>query len=73
LKRFLSTCNNAHPGEGCRTSTSCQAKLAELVGAQETPEELCKRIDERYKTYRKWAFETWIEALRRIMDPLVAA
>jgi len=37
-------------------------KLAELVGSQEIPEILCQRIDERYKMYRKWAFETWIEA-----------
>ena len=36
--------------------------IAELVGSQESPETLCKRIDERYKVYRKWAFETWIEA-----------
>lgn len=37
-------------------------KIAELVGAQESPETLIRGIDERYKTYRKWAFETWIEA-----------
>jgi putative hydrolase of the HAD superfamily len=37
-------------------------KIAEMVGCQESPDALCKRIDERYKTYRKWAFETWIEA-----------
>ena len=37
-------------------------RIAALVGAQESPEVLCQRIDERYKTYRKWAFETWIEA-----------
>jgi HAD superfamily hydrolase (TIGR01549 family) len=37
-------------------------KIAELVGSQEPPEALCQRIDERYKAYRKWAFETMIEA-----------
>ena len=37
-------------------------KIAELVGAQESPEALCQRIDERYKVYRKWAFGTMIEA-----------
>lgn len=37
-------------------------RIAELVGTQESPEALCQRIDERYKKYRKWAFETWIEA-----------
>ncbi len=36
--------------------------IAQLVGAQESPEELIRCIEERYKTYRKWAFETWIEA-----------
>jgi len=42
--------------------SDARLKLAQLVGAQEPPEILCQRIDERYKTYRKWAFETWIEA-----------
>jgi putative hydrolase of the HAD superfamily len=37
-------------------------KIAELVGCQEFPESLCQQIDERYKTYRKWAFQTMIEA-----------
>src|SRR4030042_5115358 len=42
--------------------STARRKLAELVGSQESPEILCQRIDERYKMYRKWAFETWIEA-----------
>lgn len=42
--------------------SSARRKIAELVGSQEAPETLCQRIDERYKIYRKWAFETWIEA-----------
>ncbi len=37
-------------------------KIVELIGSQESPEILCQRLDERYKTYRKWAFDTWIEA-----------
>jgi putative hydrolase of the HAD superfamily len=37
-------------------------RIAELVKTQENPELLCQRIDERYKTYRKWAFQTMIEA-----------
>jgi len=37
-------------------------KIATLVGAQESPESFCKRLDERYKVYRKWAFETLTEA-----------
>ncbi len=37
-------------------------KIAEMVGCQESPETLCQLINERYKTYRKWAFQTMIEA-----------
>jgi putative hydrolase of the HAD superfamily len=37
-------------------------KIAEMVGCQESPEALCQLINERYKTYRKWAFQTMIEA-----------
>jgi hypothetical protein len=37
-------------------------QIATLVGAPEPPESFCKRLDERYKVYRKWAFETLIEA-----------
>jgi len=41
-----------------------QAKqqLATLVGARESPEAFFERLDARYRTYRKWAFETLIEA-----------
>jgi putative hydrolase of the HAD superfamily len=37
-------------------------RIAEMVGSQDSPEALVHSIDERYKVYRKWAFETWIEA-----------
>jgi putative hydrolase of the HAD superfamily len=37
-------------------------KIATLVGTQESPETFCARLDERYKVYRKWAFETLLEA-----------
>ena len=37
-------------------------KIANFVGTQESPEVFCKRLDARYKLYRKWAFETLIEA-----------
>jgi HAD superfamily hydrolase (TIGR01662 family) len=37
-------------------------KIATLVGTQEPPETFCARLDERYKVYRKWAFETLLEA-----------
>jgi len=41
---------------------AARQKIAILIGSAESPEILCQRIDERYKIYRKWAFETWIEA-----------
>lgn len=37
-------------------------QLAMLAGTDESPEAFCARIDARYKLYRKWAFETLIEA-----------
>jgi len=37
-------------------------KIATLVGTQEPPETFCAQLDERYKVYRKWAFETLLEA-----------
>jgi len=37
-------------------------QIATLLGTQESPETFCARLDERYKIYRKWAFETLIEA-----------
>jgi putative hydrolase of the HAD superfamily len=40
-------------------------QIATLVGAQESPEAFCTLLDERYKIYRKWAFETLIEASER--------
>jgi putative hydrolase of the HAD superfamily len=39
-----------------------RSKLVELTGANEDPEVFCARIDERYKAYRKWAFENLEEA-----------
>jgi len=36
--------------------------IVELVGTDETPEAFCHKLDERYKVYRKWAFENLIEA-----------
>jgi putative hydrolase of the HAD superfamily len=37
-------------------------EIARLVGTQESPEAFCARLDERYKAYRKWAFENLVEA-----------
>ncbi len=40
-------------------------QIASLVGTQEPPESFCVALDERYKVYRKWAFETLREASER--------
>jgi putative hydrolase of the HAD superfamily len=37
-------------------------QMAALVGAQEAPHVFCAQLDARYKIYRKWAFETLVEA-----------
>jgi len=37
-------------------------KIVELVGTDESPETFCEKLDTRYKTYRKWAFENLTEA-----------
>lgn len=40
-------------------------QIASLAGASEDPAAFCARLDERYKVYRKWAFETLREASER--------
>lgn len=42
--------------------SNAKKKLVELVGTDEDPDTFCKKIDERYKVYRKWAFENLKEA-----------
>jgi HAD superfamily hydrolase (TIGR01549 family) len=37
-------------------------KLVELIGTDEDPEPFCEKLNERYKMYRKWAFEHLTEA-----------
>lgn len=37
-------------------------EIVRLVGTDEDPIEFCKKLDERYKVYRKWAFENLAEA-----------
>ena len=37
-------------------------KLVELVGTDANPEAFCEQVNERYKVYRKWAFENLTEA-----------
>ena len=42
--------------------SSAREKITQLVGTSESPDTLCELLDERYKVYRKWAFQTRIEA-----------
>jgi putative hydrolase of the HAD superfamily len=37
-------------------------KITELVGTDESPEAFCEKLNERYKVYRKWAFDNLSEA-----------
>jgi HAD superfamily hydrolase (TIGR01549 family) len=49
------TQNEAH-------QSAARTRMAELVGTDEDPEAFCRKVDERYKIYRKWAFEQRREA-----------
>jgi putative hydrolase of the HAD superfamily len=40
-------------------------QIAELVGTPDSPEAFCELLDARYKVYRKWAFETLLEATEK--------
>jgi putative hydrolase of the HAD superfamily len=42
--------------------STARRKIAELVGTNEEPDVFCQKLDERYKVYRKWAFENLREA-----------
>jgi len=37
-------------------------EITRLVGTDEDPSAFCRKLDERYKEYRKWAFANMIEA-----------
>jgi putative hydrolase of the HAD superfamily len=37
-------------------------EIVRLVGTEEAPAAFCQKLDERYKVYRKWAFENLREA-----------
>jgi len=37
-------------------------EIVRLLGTKEDPVEFCKKLDEHYKGYRKWAFENLTEA-----------
>lgn len=42
--------------------SAARRRIAELVGTDEDPDAFCRVVDERYKAYRKWAFENRREA-----------
>jgi putative hydrolase of the HAD superfamily len=42
--------------------SKARRQIAALVGTHESPDAFCARLDARYKTYRKWAFDNLIEA-----------
>ncbi len=42
--------------------SAARERIKQLVGAPESPDTLCELLDEPYKVYRKWAFQTRIEA-----------
>lgn len=42
--------------------TQARKRMAELIGTEEDPESFCQKVDQRYKEYRKWAFENLREA-----------
>ena len=42
--------------------SQARRKITELVGTDEDPVTFCAKLDERYKVYRKWAFENLKEA-----------
>jgi HAD superfamily hydrolase (TIGR01509 family) len=44
---------------------AARKKIADFVGTEESPEAFCEKVDQRYKVYRKWAFETLLEASER--------
>lgn len=42
--------------------TRARQEIVRLLGTDEDPLEFCQKLDERYKGYRKWAFENLAEA-----------
>ncbi len=42
--------------------TAARQKIVELLGSNEDPQEFFCKLEERYKGYRKWAFENLAEA-----------
>jgi HAD superfamily hydrolase (TIGR01549 family) len=42
--------------------SKARQQIAKLVETNEAPDVFCEKLDERYKNYRKWAFENLVEA-----------
>ncbi len=42
--------------------TKARQRITELVRTEEEPKAFCEKLNERYKVYRKWAFENLTEA-----------
>lgn len=42
--------------------SKARKQIVKIVETDEDPEAFCKKLDERYKVYRKWAFEHLVEA-----------
>lgn len=51
----IQTKNEAH-------QSTAKKHIVELVGTDEDPDAFCVKLDERYKVYRKWAFNNLKEA-----------
>ncbi len=41
---------------------AARRRITQLLGTDEDPEAFCRKLDERYKLYRKWAFDNLLEA-----------
>jgi HAD superfamily hydrolase (TIGR01549 family) len=48
--------------DDCEHRVAARRKITQLLEIDEDPEEFCKKLDDRYKVYRKWAFENLQEA-----------
>lgn len=48
--------------DDCDHRIAARRKITQLLGTDENPEVFCNKLDERYKLYRKWAFENLQEA-----------
>jgi putative hydrolase of the HAD superfamily len=46
-------------------SSHAKNELMQLVGAKDTPDVFLKKLEERWKTYRKWSIECMVEACER--------